>query len=170
MVLTLNKGVSTLIEDTGIPSAIVDSLPLISKRGEIILLGSSREEYKTDLADVLQNIHLEPRGSIEFKEAYEWQYPVKTDLFVKHSIEISISEIELLIDKFIFYLAAVHQESIPLIRAEIQAKGGYILHIDATCEGDSPELVASVDPVSGFVLYSAKINSENRDELMLFLE
>ncbi len=38
-------------------------------------------------------------------------------LFVKHSIEISISEIELLIDKFIFYLAAVHQESIPLIRA-----------------------------------------------------
>lgn len=91
-------------------------------------------------------------------------------LFVKHSIEISISEIELLIDKFIFYLAAVHQESIPLIRAEIQAKGGYILHIDATCEGDSPKLVASVDPVSGFVLYSAKINSENRDELMLFLE
>lgn len=87
MVLTLNKGVSTLIETTGIPSAIVDSLPLISKRGEIILLGSPREEYKTDLADVLQYIHLEPPGSIEFKEAHEWQYSVKTDLFVKHSIE-----------------------------------------------------------------------------------
>lgn len=91
-------------------------------------------------------------------------------LFIKHSIEISISEIELLIDKFIFYLAAVHQESVPLIRAEIQAQGGYILHIDATCEGDSPKLVSSVDPVSGFVLYSAKITSENQEELTHFLE
>ena len=90
-------------------------------------------------------------------------------LYDKHSVLLSTSEIELLIDKFIFYLAAVHQESVHLIRAQIKIQGGYILHLDATCEGDSPKLVSSVDSVSGFVLYSAKLNSENKDELSTFL-
>ena len=49
-------------------------------------------------------------------------------------------------------------------------QGGYILHIDATCEGDSPKLVLSLDSVSGFVLYSAKVKSENKDDLVGFLE
>jgi uncharacterized protein YbaR (Trm112 family) len=90
-------------------------------------------------------------------------------LLKKHSVDLSTSEIELLIDKFVFYLAAVHQENIPLIKAEIKAQGGYILHLDATCEGDSPKLVSSVDSVSGFVLYSAKLTSENKDEIVTFL-
>ncbi|MGP8321935.1 MAG: hypothetical protein ACT6FE_06400 [Methanosarcinaceae archaeon] len=95
---------------------------------------------------------------------------IRFSLLKKHSVDISTSEIELLIDKFIFYLAAVHQESIPLIRAEIKAQGGYILHLDATCEGDSPKLVSSVDPISGFVLYTAKLTSENKDEIVTFLK
>ena len=37
-------------------------------------------------------------------------------------------------------------------------------------KGDSPKLVSSIDPVSGFVLYSAKIKSENKDDLKGFLE
>ena len=90
-------------------------------------------------------------------------------LYDKHSVLLSTSEIELLIDKFIFYLAAVHQESVHLIRAQIKAQGRYILHLDATCEGDSPKLISSVDSVSGFVFYSAKVNSENKDELSTFL-
>ena len=44
------------------------------------------------------------------------------------------------------------------------------MHLDATCEGDSPKLVSSIDPISGFVLYSAKLKSENKDDLILFLE
>jgi len=42
--------------------------------------------------------------------------------------------------------------------------------LDATCEGDSPKLVSSIDPISGFVLYSAKLKSENKDDLIAFLE
>lgn len=114
--------------------------------------------------DVLMEI-----GKLRFSENRQ-VIEIQWLLLEKHSLEISTSEIELLIDKFIFYLAAVHQESVPLIRTEIQAQGGYILHLDATCEGDSPKLVSSVDPVSGFVLYSAKLSSENRDELTMFLE
>jgi len=62
-------------------------------------------------------------------------------LLERHSIAISTSEIERLINRFIFYLAAVHQENNHLIKEYIKRQGGYILHIDATCEGDSPKLV-----------------------------
>jgi hypothetical protein len=88
----------------------------------------------------------------------------------KDFIALSTSEIELLIDKFIFYLFAVHQESTPLLRAQMKAQGGYILHLDGTCEGDSPKLVSSVDSISEFVLYSAKLTSENVTEITAFLE
>ena len=91
-------------------------------------------------------------------------------LLERHSITISISEIERLINRFIFYLAAVHQENNNLIKEYIKMQGGYILHIDATCEGDSPKLVLSLDSVSGFVLYSTKVKSENKDDLIGFLE
>lgn len=91
-------------------------------------------------------------------------------LYIKHAIRLSGSEIELLIEKFIFYLSAVHQESVYLLRAQMKAQGGYILHLDATCEGDSPKLLSSIDSVSGFVLYSLKVNSENTDDISHFLQ
>ena len=91
-------------------------------------------------------------------------------LLKRHSIEISTSEIEILINRFLFYLAAVHQENNHLIKEYIKMQGGYILHIDATCEGDSPKLVLSLDSVSGFVLYSAKVKSENKEDLIGFLQ
>lgn len=95
---------------------------------------------------------------------------IQSILFENHSIELSISEIELLVDKFLFYLALVHQESTLLIQEQIKYQGGYILHMDASCEADSPKLISSLDSVSGFVLYSAKLNSENKDEIVIFLK
>ncbi len=95
---------------------------------------------------------------------------IQLSLLEKYSLEISISEIELLINDFIFYLTVVHQENNKIIRQYIKKQGGYILHLDATCEGDSPKLVSSIDPISGFVLHSVKVKSENKDDLILFLE
>jgi len=107
-------------------------------------------------------------GKLRFMENRQVD-EIQEILFNKHDVILSVSEIELLIDKFIFYVAAVHQKNIHLIKEQIKAQGGYILHLDATCEGDSPKLISSVDSVSGFVLYSAKISSENKDEIAAFL-
>ena len=108
-------------------------------------------------------------GKFRFLESR--QVPeIQMMLLERHSIAISTSEIERLINRFIFYLAAVHQENNYLIKEYIKIQGGYILHIDATCEGDSPKLVLGLDSVSGFVLYSAKVKSENKDDLVGFLE
>lgn len=108
-------------------------------------------------------------GKLRFMENRQVD-EIQEMLFNKHAVDVSTSEIELLIDKFIFYVAAVHQKSIQLIKEQIKTQGGYILHLDATCEGDSPKLVSSVDSVSGFVLYSAKLTSENKDDIAGFLK
>jgi len=108
-------------------------------------------------------------GKLRFLESRQVS-EIQLILLERHSIEISTSETERLINRFIFYLAAVHQENNDLIKKYIKMQGGYILHIDATCEGDSPKLVLSLDSVSGFVLYSAKVKSENKDDLIGFLQ
>lgn len=87
MELTNGNGVFALIDATGNPKVIVESLPLIGKLGELILLGSPRGEYQGDITDLLNYSHLWPRGCVTFKGAHEWRYPLKHDNFVKHSLE-----------------------------------------------------------------------------------
>jgi 2-desacetyl-2-hydroxyethyl bacteriochlorophyllide A dehydrogenase len=85
--VTGGRGVNTLIEATGIPKVAQGYLPLIGYHGEIIFLGTPRGDYQTVLADVLRYCHIDGQGSITFKGAHEWRYPVMEDKFVKHSIE-----------------------------------------------------------------------------------
>lgn len=87
----------------------------------------------------------------------------------KYNLTISNSGIETLLLKFIIYLSIVHENSSELIKAYIKAQGGYILHLDTTCEGDSPKLASSIDALSGFVLHSARLRSENEQEIVEFL-
>src|SRR3990172_6982262 len=48
-------------------------------------------------------------------------------------------------------------------------RGGYILHIDGTCEEGSSVLLVCLDSLSGQVLESRKISSENHDEIQQVL-
>ncbi len=48
--------------------------------------------------------------------------------------------------------------------------GGYILHLDGTCDGGSPHLISVLDGISEIVLDNVKLPSENSDDLILFLE
>lgn len=85
--MTDGKKANTLIDATGNSKAIESSFNLISRMGELILLGSPREEYHTDLTKVLNYTHLFPKGSITVKGAHEHQFPKKHDNFAKHSFE-----------------------------------------------------------------------------------
>jgi len=86
MEITDGLGVSSHIEATGVPRVAVDSLEYIGSQGELILLGSPRGIYQTDVTDVLNYCHLANRGSVTFKGAHEWRYPTEPDRFVKHSL------------------------------------------------------------------------------------
>jgi 2-desacetyl-2-hydroxyethyl bacteriochlorophyllide A dehydrogenase len=86
MRLTQNRGVSTLIDATGVPKVLIDAVSWIAKKGEAILLGSPRGEHQANITDLLNYIHLDGFGTITFKGAHEWRYPVTPDPFVKHSM------------------------------------------------------------------------------------
>lgn len=85
--LTGGLGVNTVIEATGVPKVAEEVLPAIGYHGEIILLGTPRGGYMANLAEVLRFCHIDGLGSVTFKGAHEWRYPVKREKFVKHSIE-----------------------------------------------------------------------------------
>lgn len=82
------------------------------------------------------------------------------------NISISDREVSFLGKKFVTYLAVAHRESHQKIRSAMDQRGGYILHVDGTCEGDSPHLFTGLDGIAEIVLDNIKIPSE-RSELLI---
>jgi len=94
---------------------------------------------------------------------------VMADLAAKN-VFISDREVSYLGRKFIIYLALAHRQSQSAIRELLTGRGGYILHVDGTCEGDSPNLFCGIDGLSNLVLDTIKIPSEKKDELVPFFK
>jgi hypothetical protein len=85
-------------------------------------------------------------------------------------IPISPSEVGYLARKFVVYLALAHRQSAPTLKKAMQAQGGYILHLDGTCEGGGPMLMSSLDGLSQIVLGSVKLPSEKAEQIIPFLQ
>ncbi len=122
--ITGGEGVSTLIEATGLPSALPPALPLVGPYGEVILLGTPRGVYETDLTgSLLDYIHLHGHGNITFKGAHEWRYPVARDAYVKHSMERN-SEIAMeLIRTGALKIGPLHTHTLSPLEAERAYEG-----------------------------------------------
>ena len=88
----------------------------------------------------------------------------------KRGISISAGEVALLANKYICYLACAHRERTEALRSHMEDRGGYILHLDGTCEADSPHLFVGLDKISSFVLDSIKLPSEKKDAIVPFLQ
>jgi hypothetical protein len=93
---------------------------------------------------------------------------VRAELIARN-VRLSISEIEYLGRKFVTYLALAHRQAMPRIRQAMQLEGGYVLHLDATHEGQAPALMTGMDGLSKFVLANVKLPSENADHIVPFL-
>lgn len=87
-----------------------------------------------------------------------------------NNIFVSEREIGYLGRKFVVYLALAHRESREQLVCSMTKRGGYILHIDGTCEGDSPHLFCGLDGISEIVLDSIKIPSEKKELLIPFFQ
>jgi len=86
---TENKGCEVIVEASGNPQGALLAAELAGKKGEVILLGSPRKPFETNVTELLRRIHLWNYGCVTFKGAHEWRYPVQEDPsgYVKHSIE-----------------------------------------------------------------------------------
>ena len=95
---------------------------------------------------------------------------IQQALFKENNVSISLSEIHYLGKKFIVYLALSHQDCKEELKHHMQVQGGYILHLDGTCEGESPHLMSSIDEISQMVMHNQKMPSENSDYIIPFLQ
>jgi hypothetical protein len=88
----------------------------------------------------------------------------------RRNISISDREVAFLGKKFITYLGVAHRESRNRIKNAMKRRGGYILHLDGTCEGDSPHLFTGLDGLTELVLDNVKLPSERADLLVPFFK
>ena len=93
---------------------------------------------------------------------------VVTEL-ARRNVQISPREVSLLGMRFVVHLALAHQRRVPDITKDMRARGGYICHLDATCEGGNPLLMSSIDSLSEIVLGNVKLPAENEQHIVPFL-
>jgi hypothetical protein len=90
---------------------------------------------------------------------------IREEICRQHGIQLGRSTVSYLARKFVAYVQVVHQQSVTALRGAIDARGGYILHIDGTCEEASRVLLVCMDSLSMQVLESRRIHSENHDQV-----
>ena len=88
----------------------------------------------------------------------------------ERNVKISPSEIAFLGKKYILYLAQAHKEKESAIKGLIQRNGGYIIHLDGTCDGASPHFFCAFEELLKLMLLSRKIPSEAADAIVPILE
>ncbi|HID55673.1 TPA: zinc-binding alcohol dehydrogenase [Candidatus Poribacteria bacterium] len=84
MGITSGKGVDLTVEAIGKPDLVPLTLSITKKNGEVILLGTPREDWQTNATEILLEIH---RSGISLKGALEWVYPILHSERAGHSIE-----------------------------------------------------------------------------------
>ena len=93
-----------------------------------------------------------------------------SDELAAQNVRISPREVDYLGKKFIVYLAIAHRQAAPSIKQAMRSNGGYILHLDATCNGKEPFLMSGLDSITQIVLGNVKLPSEKADTIIPFLE
>jgi hypothetical protein len=88
----------------------------------------------------------------------------------ERNIRICESEIAFLARKFVVYLGMLHRSVQAKTRKHLRINGGYILHLDGTCEGASPHLISVLDGITEIVLDNGKLTSESAQELVPVLQ
>lgn len=83
---TDGRGVSTFIDATGMASVVNEYAGHVSLNGDIILLGSPRKPFETNLTGFLGHFHYIPYNH-NLQGALEFTIPTHQNDFCKHSIE-----------------------------------------------------------------------------------
>lgn len=86
------------------------------------------------------------------------------------NIQISPRGVSSLGSKFIVYLAIAHDRCSDDITEAMRLRGGYICHLDATCEARDPILMSSLDSISQIVLGNIKLPAEGEKHIVPFLQ
>ena len=87
----------------------------------------------------------------------------------RYSLSLSESSVNELADSFLDYFAAVHYAKANAIHQRIRKQGGYVAHLDGTCEADTDTLFTIIDEISGIVLITGRMSAENVKDIECLL-
>ena len=87
----------------------------------------------------------------------------------RYSLCLSQNSINELADSFLDYFAAVHYTKADAIDQRLRKQGGYVAHFDGTCEADTDILFTIIDEISGIVLITGRMATENVKDIECLL-
>jgi len=158
-VLSLAYGSFVAIEKQGYCPDHPYAAPARSQELERIVAPRSTVAY-----DVIVRV-----GFARFVECRQFE-EIQAELARRYRIAIPTRTLGHLARKFVAYVEVVHRESVRMLRRDMSKRGGYILHIDGTCEEGSQVLLVCLDSLSEQVLESRKIASESTEEVRKVLD
>jgi len=89
---------------------------------------------------------------------------------LKRGIQISLSEVSHLADKFLDHLEGVHLDSAEQLKYAMMNAGGYVAHIDATCDKGRGCTFVVLSGWDGWALISGRVETEHCDLITPFLQ
>ncbi len=82
--LTDGRGADAVVDAVGDSKVVEEASDIVRKMGEIILLGTPRATYQTDITPLLRTVHL---NWVTLKGALEWCFPLYETIGSKFSFE-----------------------------------------------------------------------------------
>jgi hypothetical protein len=132
-----------------------DDESIVSYRSEpLARIVGPRRRYAYDVMTYL--------GVSRFLQGRQLQ-EIVPELSERYRIPISPAQAGRLSDEFLIRLSCLHASHRFHLKRLIRERGGYVLHIDASCEKKSSTVFVGIDGVSGWVLLSEKIPSEREE-------
>jgi len=97
---------------------------------------------------------------------YRQREEIRASLAADYGLSLSSGEISVLFNRFLAYLARLHQASSPALKAALAADGGWPLQIDATGEDGRGTLLVAFTGWRQWVLGAWKIPTERADAIL----
>jgi hypothetical protein len=92
------------------------------------------------------------------------------DELLGHGLEISLSEVSLLAERFLDHLEGIHLDSAEQLRGAMMKTGGYVAHIDATCENGRGCTFVVLSGWNRWALISGRVETEHNELITPFLQ
>ena len=108
-------------------------------------------------------------GNLRFRN-HRQNKEIQKEIQNRYHLFLPESSINVLAHRFLDYLAAVHYARTPDIRQMINKGEGYVAHFDGTCEAGTDILFTAIDEISGFVLLTTRMPTENVKDINEFIE
>lgn len=115
--ITNGNLVSTYIDATGSSAVVNDTIKNVQLYGEVILLGSPRSPFETNITKTFQHFHLLPH-CLTLKGALEFTYPTHQIEFSKHSIERNANIVLSLINEGKLKISPIYSHKLSPIDAQ----------------------------------------------------